>query len=298
MKLACIGSALLAAVFVLIPLGARHAHAGFILVTDFDGLIEGPIHQQDGWVAQHDTSIVTTDPVDTDNLVLAVTTDSTYLHREAIILNGTNRMMFFRFRLGSQQNFSVGMADSSSPSQFNHFDVEIGMSASTNELRINDDGMYDVLTELDSNTWYNCWLLINNEGDVTDVYLHTRDGEAAVTDDQLDSDGQTSFVFRKGAANDLIRYYIKTGGGSGPSGPLYLDDLYIENANSLNLSNPVAGAPCPADLSNDGVVNIDDVFAVLAAWGTCDDCPEDINDDGKVSIDDLFVILGEWGPCP
>ena len=52
-----------------------------------------------------------------------------------------------------------------------------------------------------------------------------------------------------------------------------------------------------ADVNLDGKVNIDDLFAVLAAWGTCDDCPEDINDDGKVNIDDVFEILGAWGPC-
>ena len=54
---------------------------------------------------------------------------------------------------------------------------------------------------------------------------------------------------------------------------------------------------CPADLTGDGKIDIHDVFAVLAQWGTCDDCPEDLNDDGKVNIDDIFIILGAWGPC-
>ncbi|UCD75479.1 MAG: carboxypeptidase regulatory-like domain-containing protein [Phycisphaerales bacterium] len=57
-------------------------------------------------------------------------------------------------------------------------------------------------------------------------------------------------------------------------------------------------APCPADVNNDDVVDIDDLFQVLGAWGTCEDCPEDINDDGLVDIDDLFEVLGAWGPCP
>ena len=52
------------------------------------------------------------------------------------------------------------------------------------------------------------------------------------------------------------------------------------------------------DQNNDGVVDIDDVFAVLSAWGPCDDCPEDINDDGMVDIDDIFAVLAAWGPCP
>ncbi|UCD76175.1 MAG: hypothetical protein JSV91_04480 [Phycisphaerales bacterium] len=62
--------------------------------------------------------------------------------------------------------------------------------------------------------------------------------------------------------------------------------------------SPPPGEPCPADVNDDGKVNIDDLFQILGAWGTCDECPEDINDDGKVNIDDLFIILGQWGPCP
>ncbi|UCD75648.1 MAG: M28 family peptidase [Phycisphaerales bacterium] len=56
--------------------------------------------------------------------------------------------------------------------------------------------------------------------------------------------------------------------------------------------------PCPADVNDDDVVDIDDIFQVLGAWGACDDCPEDINDDGIVDIDDIFEVLGNWGPCP
>ena len=45
------------------------------------------------------------------------------------------------------------------------------------------------------------------------------------------------------------------------------------------------------------MVNIDDLFAVLGAWGlsggVCD-----INDDGIVNIDDLFAVLAAWGLCP
>jgi predicted outer membrane repeat protein len=55
---------------------------------------------------------------------------------------------------------------------------------------------------------------------------------------------------------------------------------------------------CPGDVTGDEFVNIDDLFAVLGAWGDCDDCAEDTNQDGVVNIDDLFAVLGSWGPCP
>jgi hypothetical protein len=56
--------------------------------------------------------------------------------------------------------------------------------------------------------------------------------------------------------------------------------------------------PCPEDINGDTIVNVDDLFAVINAWGPCDDCPEDVNDDGVVNVDDLFAVINAWGPCP
>ncbi|UCD75737.1 MAG: hypothetical protein JSV91_02245 [Phycisphaerales bacterium] len=57
----------------------------------------------------------------------------------------------------------------------------------------------------------------------------------------------------------------------------------------------VTGQSTPGDVNNDGVVDIDDIFAVLNAWGACDACPEDVNGDGLVDIDDIFEVLANWG---
>ena len=60
--------------------------------------------------------------------------------------------------------------------------------------------------------------------------------------------------------------------------------------------------PCPADITGDDQVNIDDIFAVLGLWGECADpcppyCTGDLTEDCAVNIDDIFAILGLWGPC-
>lgn len=56
---------------------------------------------------------------------------------------------------------------------------------------------------------------------------------------------------------------------------------------------------CPADLDHNEVVDIDDLFAVLSAWGTCaPPCAEDLDFNGEVNVDDLFAVLAAWGPCP
>jgi hypothetical protein len=56
--------------------------------------------------------------------------------------------------------------------------------------------------------------------------------------------------------------------------------------------------PCPTDITDDGVSNINDLLAMLAAWGPCASCPSDVNGDGTVNINDLLLLLGNWGGCP
>jgi len=68
---------------------------------------------------------------------------------------------------------------------------------------------------------------------------------------------------------------------------------------------------CPGDIVpqhddgtvGNGVINIDDLFAVINALGsTCGSCPADVIPigigNGVVNIDDLLLVLNEFGPCP
>jgi hypothetical protein len=60
-----------------------------------------------------------------------------------------------------------------------------------------------------------------------------------------------------------------------------------------------AGPPtdnCPADLTDDGFVDGNDLGQLLAQWGT--DGSADFNDDGFVDGNDLGIMLAAWGPCP
>lgn len=54
--------------------------------------------------------------------------------------------------------------------------------------------------------------------------------------------------------------------------------------------------PCDADCSGDGTVDVSDLLAVIAAWGTSSGC--DTNEDGIVDIGDLLSVVGAWGSCP
>ena len=55
--------------------------------------------------------------------------------------------------------------------------------------------------------------------------------------------------------------------------------------------------PCQQDVTGDGLVDVLDLLAVLAAWGTPGGDGEDITGDGLVDVLDLLELLAHWGPC-
>jgi hypothetical protein len=59
---------------------------------------------------------------------------------------------------------------------------------------------------------------------------------------------------------------------------------------------------CPADITGNNVVDIDDLLTVINGWGGCappcpPSCAADVDDDCDVDIDDLLAVINSWGPC-
>lgn len=86
-------------------------------------------------------------------------------------------------------------------------------------------------------------------------------------------------------------------------GRVVFTSAYI-GGDGLFVLDPDADRPCPGDTGGaggDGVVNLDDLLAVLANWGPCDEppapCPADVVPSGIVDLDDLLSVLANWGPC-
>ena len=76
-------------------------------------------------------------------------------------------------------------------------------------------------------------------------------------------------------------------------------------------SVPPPAPVCPADIAPvgapDGMVNVQDLLAVIGAWGPCGDpnnCAADIAPsgppmgDGIANVQDLLAVIGAWGACP
>ncbi len=54
--------------------------------------------------------------------------------------------------------------------------------------------------------------------------------------------------------------------------------------------------PCPGDVDGNGDVDVNDVLAVIAAFGS-DDPAGDLDGDGVVDVNDILLVIGAFGPC-
>ena len=53
--------------------------------------------------------------------------------------------------------------------------------------------------------------------------------------------------------------------------------------------------PCSEDINGDGDVNVTDLLAVIANWGSKGE--GDVNSDGVVDVSDLLAVVAAWGDC-
>jgi hypothetical protein len=120
---------------------------------------------------------------------------------------------------------------------------------------------------------------------------------------------------------DLSWNTIDGGGGTSAGGAIELQGTIgqpdagaqVMTGGGFSLTGgfwPTAGpqiSTCPADIaptpSGDGLVNIDDLLAVINGWGSCatpcpPHCVADVTQNCEVNIDDLLVVINAWGACP
>lgn len=109
--------------------------------------------------------------------------------------------------------------------------------------------------------------------------------------------------YRYGVLNTADGVYSPNVGFENADGTIGTDIplAMVGNGNSCIHIAAVPGVnpcTCPADVTGNHVVNIDDLLAVIGAWGPCAGCAADCTGNCVVNIDDLLVVIGGWGPCP
>jgi len=137
--------------------------------------------------------------------------------------------------------------------------------------------------------------------------------------------GGLSFEWRKNGV-PLANGPTGTGSHILNRGPL-LDILYPSQADEgvyeLVLSSDGCGSvtttsatldviqaclPCPADVTHDRLVNVDDLLTLINGWGLCPPppgpylyyppCTADVTGNLVVNVDDLLALINGWGACP
>ena len=78
--------------------------------------------------------------------------------------------------------------------------------------------------------------------------------------------------------------------------------IYIYNdggfsTDELRFGNSWASVlPKAGDVNADGITNVEDLLAVINAWGACPaPCNADLNGDGSVNVNDLLTVINNWG---
>jgi len=67
-----------------------------------------------------------------------------------------------------------------------------------------------------------------------------------------------------------------------------------DGGNTIEYECPV---DCDADITGDGIVNINDLLTLIANWNTSSPLG-DVNEDGIVDVADLLLLIAAWGACP
>jgi rhodanese-related sulfurtransferase/plastocyanin len=99
---------------------------------------------------------------------------------------------------------------------------------------------------------------------------------------------------RAGSAETIISNAgfesVTNGGGFiSPAG----NDAVLEEMCTCN--TPCASSSCSEDLDGDGLVNVNDLLAILSAFGSDGTGGGDVDDDGIVNVNDLLQLLSAFG---
>jgi hypothetical protein len=78
-------------------------------------------------------------------------------------------------------------------------------------------------------------------------------------------------------------------------------DVIVANECGMRIAGPasvIVHPPCPADIGDDDVVDLNDLLGVIGAWNCRGDCTADVTGNGVVDVDDLLAVINGWGACP
>ena len=255
--------------------------AGWVAVSDLEGLNGGTVNEQGGWTSTApDTTLVEPDPSNAANQVLSVTRggQNAYLPLGTPIPAGSTGTVFFRARASAAPDLVLGTSDVAAPDAWDHFEGYMRLAGTSIDIR-DGGGFAPVIEDFQSDTWYNFWLVVDNEQLMSTLHF------------SLDSDPPTpagSGAFRMTDGNtehgDLINFLVRTGNAH-TSG--FVDDIYVDGSGE-NLTIP-DGVDTGGGMTTDEAPEITNISRTAA--GVALSLPEGTTYDIEFSTD-----LVTWEP--
>ena len=168
----------------------------------------------------------------------------------SIAANATSTL-FFEFRAEDDRiDHAIGLTDLATPNTttagFPSFRAAVVLRDDTTA----NDGLFNLVvggttltSGLTTNTWYNLWMVVDNNTDTVDYYLNTGSGDATIGDKLNGS----PVAFLNTTSNALDRF-VASGSGAvgGVEHSVYIDDIHL--ASGVQLGNPPIPEPSTAML--------------------------------------------------
>ena len=160
----------------VLGLAVVHSQGAFVGLEDFNSLATGPINGQQGWVDSAGFARVVSDPADPANHVLALTNTSANVYHalgNLTVSNSAIGTLYFRMRWpGTGFSIYAGLTDLAAPSTTSDIEAFLRCEpVAPALLKVRDATAYDPVGTMESNVWYQVWIILNNPSDLYSIYV-------------------------------------------------------------------------------------------------------------------------------
>lgn len=216
---------------VLLP--AHVSSAAFTLLSNFDNLNLGTLAGQSGWSLaaspNSNTSTVIADPTNSSNQVAQISDSGTGNQANTIylplgsssIVDGSTSTLFFRFYTTSATiDFNMGLTDVATPNDTNAYapnQTQFRVGGSSGQLDTRDGSGFQSLTSFDTSTWYNMWIVVDNDANTQTFFRSTGTDDGTLI-------GSADYTFRTSTTNTIQTLALIA---NNPSNTILIDDIYM-----------------------------------------------------------------------